>query len=109
MIKKLRGKTPFILLASNLILVICQYLGIYNNTLYVLGNLVGYSIITNLDMFDKYNNRKYCTSTKFVILGLISLNIFDCVWWFFDVNGVVYDLFLIIIILLVLVIHKFKI
>lgn len=109
MVKLIKDKAPFILLACNFIFIICKYFGIYEFMFAYLGDLVGYSLLTNIFMYIVYNNKRYCTATKMAVLGLISLNIFSLVWKATDINGIVYNFFLIIIIALILVIHKFKI
>lgn len=104
-----RNKAPFILLAFNLLLIGCKFLGIYSNLYIYLGDLVGYSIVTNLFMYSVYMNKKYCTATKIAVIGLIVLNILNLIWLAFSINGLVYDFVLILIIIFILITHKYKI
>ena len=109
MLKGFRDKAPFILLASNLLLIGCRFLGIYSSLYMYLGDLVGYSILTNLFMLSVYMNKRYCTSTKIAVIGLIALNILNMIWLAFDISGIVYDFILILIIIFILITHKYKI
>ena len=109
MLKTFRDKAPFILLAFNLLLILCRFLNIYSPIYNYLGNCIGYSIFTNLFMWSVYANKKYCTSTKVAVIGLIALNILDIIWIAFKVDGSVYDFFTILIVIFIIVTYKYKI
>lgn len=104
--KKIREYIPFILLAISLFLTVLRHFNFYSELYNYLGDLCGYSILTNLFMYSVYMNNKYCTSTKVAVLGLFSLNLFNIIYTFFGVNGVVYDLYIIIITVLIIAVYK---
>ena len=107
--RNFRDKAPFILLAFNLLLIGCRFLDVYVYFYKYLGDLVGYSIVTNLFMLSVYMNKKYCTSTKIAVIGLIALNILNLIWLSFGIDGIVYDFVLLLIIIFILITHKYKI
>lgn len=107
--KIIRDKIPFILLGFSLITTILSYFNIYLEIYKYLGDLVGYSILTGVFMYSVYMNKKYCTSTKIAVLGLITLNLFNIVYNAFNINGVIYDFFIIFITLIILTVYKYKI
>ena len=108
MLKRFRDKAPFILLAFNLLLIGCRYFDLYNPIYKYVGDIFGYSIITNIFMYSVYMNKKYCTSTKIAVIGLFSLNVLSLIWNAFKIDGSVYDFFIILIIIFILITHKYK-
>lgn len=107
--KIIRDKAPLFLLFMSLVFTVLKYYDIYLDIFKYLGDLLGYSIVTNLFMLSVYMNKKYCTSTKISVIGLIALNVFNIIYLMFGVNGVVYDFFIILIIILISIIYKYKI
>ena len=108
MINFIRNKTPFILLGFSLLFSICSYFEWYFIAFKYLGDLIGYSLFTNIFMFFYYNRKAFCTSTKIAVLGLISLNIFNLLYLYLDINGGLYDLLIIAITFFVLIYLKIK-
>jgi hypothetical protein len=106
--KLIRDKIPFVLLFLNLVFVVLSYFEWYHESFIYLGNICGYSILTNLFMYNVYMNKKYCVPTKFAVLGLFLLNIFDIIYLAFNISGAIYDIFLILTIILVLTFLKIK-
>ena len=98
----IKHKTPFVLLFFSMMSVVCGYFEFYLPIFKYLGDIIGYSILTNIFMYAIYMNKNYCTSTKVAVLGLISLNVFNIIQLYFNINLVVYDVFLILIILAIL-------
>lgn len=109
MLKNFRDKAPFILLAFNLLLILCKFLGVYTPLYNHLGNFIGYSLFTNLFMWSVYANKKYCTSTKVAVIGLSVLNILDIIWRTIGINGLIYDFFIILIVVFISLTYKYKI
>lgn len=107
--KLIRDKIPFVLLGISLIFTIFKYYEVYFAFYKYLGDLVGYSILTNIFMLSVYLNKRYCSATKVTVLGLIALNLFNIVYNAFGVNGVIYDFFIIFITLIIVIVYKFKI
>lgn len=107
--KIIRDKMPFVLLFFTMVLTILKYFEVYSVYYKYLGDILGYSILTNVFMYSVYMNKKYCTSTKVAVLGLTALNVFNIIYTAFDIQGVVYDIFFIVIVSLILIIYKFKI
>jgi len=102
----IRNYAPFIMLGYSLLFSIASYFGFYFSWYRFLPDLVGYSIFTNLFMYSVYMNKRYCTSTKVAVLGLLCLNVLNLVYELFNMNGLIYDVYLLIIVCLVLVIKK---
>ena len=59
-------------------------------------------------MFIYYYNRKFCDATRLTVIGLLSLNIFNLIYLFLDVNGGMYDLIILTLITLILIFLKIK-
>jgi len=109
MLKKFRDIVPFIFLLINFLTAIASYFETeYKIAFKYLGDVFGYSILSCLFMLSVYSNRKYCNTTRVVVYGLIALNFFNLIWLFLGVNGIVYDIFIMIIILLTLTYYKYK-
>ena len=108
MIKIIKHKSPFILLTFSLVFAICSYFGFYSSIFVYLGDVVGYSIITNVFMYGYYMNRHFCVSTKVAVLGLFSLNVFSLLQKYFNVNLIVYDIFIIFIVIMIISFLKIK-
>ena len=102
MIKFVKHKTPFILLTASLIFAISSYFGFYVSIFVYLGDILGYSIMTNLFMYAYYMNNHFCTSTKVAVLGLFALNIFSLLQKYFNLELIVYDIFICIIAIFVI-------
>ena len=104
----IKHKTPFILLGVSFIFAVCSYFKWYKEYWDYLGELVGYSFVTNIFLFLYYNNKAFCSSTKIAVLGLFALNIMGLLKVRFDINGGLYDLLLLTIVFFVLIYLKFK-
>lgn len=104
--KYIRDYAPFIILAYSLIFSVCSYFEFYFEWYIYLPDLLGYSVFTNLFMLSVYMNKKYCASTKICVIGLILLNVFNLFYNLSSINGVIYDIYLMIIIFIILIIKK---
>ena len=102
----LREYTPFIILGYSLLFAVCSYFEFYRVWFKYLPDLVGFSVFTNMFMYSVYMNKKYCASTKICVIGLIALNLLNVIYLLFGINGLVYDIYLLIIICLVLILKK---
>ena len=103
----IREYAPFIILGYNTIFAVGSYFGFYKYWLdYFLGDLFGYSVFTNLFMLTVYMNKKYCAATKICVIGLIALNLSSIIYKVCNINGLVYDIYLLVIVSLVLIIKK---
>lgn len=96
------------MITLSLLFALCSYFGIYFEWFKYLGDLVGYSLLNNVFMYLYYVNKHFCTSTKIAVLGLISLNIFNLIYLWCGVNGGLYDLILLSIIIMILVFLKVR-
>lgn len=102
----IRNYTPFIMLSYSLVFAVCSYFEFYISLFNYLGDLIGFSIFTNVFMLAVYWNKKYCASTKICVLGLIALNICNMIYKYFDVNYALYDIYLILTIFMVLILKR---
>lgn len=93
---------PFLMLAYSLIYAILSYFNFYHILYNYLPDTVGYSLATNLFMYSVYMNNRYCTSIKIAVIGLIALNLLNLVYVYAGVNGAVYDVYLIVIIMAII-------
>ena len=105
--KNIREYAPFVILGYSLVFSILSYFEFYRSWFVYLPDLLGYSIFTNLFMYSVYMNKRYCTATKTCVFGLMLLNFFNLMYIALDVNGLVYDIYLLIIIIAVLVVKKY--
>ena len=81
-IKETSFVIPIILLVVSFVSAFFEY-DIY--TYILLGNLGGYSLLTNLSFIGIYTlNKKYCYLTRVAPLGLIVLNIIDIIGFYLD-------------------------
>lgn len=108
MINFIKNKTPFLLLFFSAVFTVCSYFEFYISAFQYLGDITGYSIVTNLFMYSYYMNKRYCTETKVAVLGLFSLNICNLIQMFFNLNLVIYDAFIIIITFIILLFYKYR-
>ena len=104
--KIIRDYAPFIMLLYSFIFAILSYFEFYYAWFKYLPDAVGYSIFTNIFMLTVYMNKKYCHATKIAVLGLISLNVLNLMYVTFNINGVLYDIYLILIITLILIVKR---
>ena len=59
-------------------------------------------------MFMYYYNRNFCDATRITVIGLLSLNVFNLIYLYFDVNGGMYELIVLALIILILIFLKIK-
>jgi len=104
--RKIREYAPFIILGYSFVFAVFSHFDFYFDFYRFLPDLLGFSVFTNLFMYSVYMNKKYCTATKFCVLGLIALNIFNLVYEIFGISGAIYDIYLLTIVCLVLMIKK---
>tara|TARA_R110000782_G_scaffold258036_1_gene347590 strand:- start:405 stop:758 length:354 start_codon:yes stop_codon:yes gene_type:complete len=68
----------YIYLAPIVMLVITLYSNFFDLNYVIIGNLIGYSILTNIVLWYLFNVKgNYCWFTKNVPLGLIAINLLD--------------------------------
>ena len=106
--KFFRQKAPFILLAISFIVTILDLFSLCDNLFYYLPDVFGYSLFTNAFMFVVYFNNKYCSATKLAVIGLMLMNVFSLICYWFDFYSVAYNLVLEVIIISVVVIYYIK-
>lgn len=94
------------MLCYSLVFAVCSYFGFYHELYVYLPDALGYSMFTNLFMFMVYLNKRYCTATKVSVIGLFALNFMNMLYYAFDIDGVVYDIYLILIVLMILILKK---
>lgn len=108
MVKLIKHRIPFILLSISFISALCSYFEIYADYFKYLGDLFGYSMLTNLFMLFYYSNRSFCDATRLTVISLFSLNVFNLIYLYFDVNGGMYELIVLALIILILIFLKIK-
>lgn len=106
MVKFIKKYTPFILIILSLLFSICSYFDFYLDVFKYLGDVVGYSLLTNIFMYSYYMNKHFCASTKIAVLGLFFLNIFNLFWLYFEINGGMYDLLILLIVIFIIIFLK---
>ena len=85
---------------------LCTLLDLFSNyelIYYYLPDVFGYSLFTNLFMTAVYCNKKYCSSIKVAVFGLITMNIFTLLGLGFGFYSIWYNIILELIILTVVV------
>ena len=87
----------------------CSSIEYYNVVFKYLGDLVGYSILTNIVFIFLYFRKSFCLQTKIAVLGLLFMNVLSIVFNYNEVfyNGL-YDLWITLIILLIIFISILK-
>jgi hypothetical protein len=109
MLKKIRDTTPFIIFVLCLVFTILSYdKETYEIIKLYLGDLVGFSIITNVFMLSVYMNKRYCTATKITVLSLIVLNVLNLIYTYFGTDGRVYDICIMILTLIIIAFYKIE-
>ena len=106
MFRIIRNKTPFVIVFFSLILAVCTYFEFYKDWFVYLPDLLGYSIFTNIFMFSVYMNKKYCTGTRVAVVSLIVMNVLNIFYLMFKLNGSLYDIFILILSILIIVVIK---
>jgi len=104
--KLIREYAPFIMLGYSFVFAVLSYFDFYYDWYSYLSEALGFSIFTNIFMYSVYMNKKYCTSTKLCVIGLIVLNLFNMIHITFDINMIVYDIYLITIVFAILILKK---
>lgn len=104
----LRNNMPFIMLGITFLFTILELFPFYNHIYMYLGDIFGYSLITNFFMFLVYFNKRHCDSLKIAVLGLALMNVFSLVSIGFDFYSVLYNIILEAIILTVVINHIIK-
>lgn len=99
---------PFVLLFLSGVFSVCSYFEFYAFWFGYLGDLVGYSILTNLFMYSVYFNKKYCDATKVAVLGLSVLNLCNLYSLCIDRFSPIYEIYIIAITILLSVLIKKK-
>tara|TARA_R110000824_G_scaffold199520_1_gene383492 strand:+ start:186 stop:581 length:396 start_codon:yes stop_codon:yes gene_type:complete len=126
MFRFIRNKAPFILLFLNIVICLWHNFELYiiydgsyeffklakdsyfKHYSYYFGDLIGYSIFTNLFMLSVYLNKKYCDATKICVLGLIALNMYSLISHGFNFYSEIYDLYLMAAIICVIGTYKIQ-
>mgnify|MGYP003644646418 FL=1 len=126
MFRFIRNKAPFILLFFNIVICLWHNFELYiiydgsyklfelaedssfKHYSYYFGDLIGYSIFTNIFMLSWYLNKKYCDATKICVLGLIALNMYSLISHRFDFYSEIYDLYLCASIICVIATYKLQ-
>lgn len=90
----------------SVVFTLLSYFKVYHQIYSVLPDTLGYSIFTSIFMWSVYANKKYCTSTKIAVIGLMVLNIANIAYILFGIDGIVYDVYLLVITLIILTFYK---
>lgn len=106
MLKTLRNIAPFIMLGYCFIITILSHYSIYQDYYIYLGDVLGFSIFTDLFMLSVYMNKKYCTATKIAVWSLILLNVLNIFWTYFNVDGFMYDIAIMFITAIIILTYK---
>ena len=81
-IKEFIWLTPILLMGVSFLSVIFPWLG-FPFEYIVWGNIGGFSLLTNLVLFERFYYGKYCIFTKLFPVGLILVNIVN-IWGFYN-------------------------
>ena len=104
----IREYAPFIMLGYSFLFAVLSYFDALYEPLYpYLSQSLGFSLFTNAFMYSVYMNKKYCTATKICVLGLVVLNLFNIMYYAVNIDGLIYDIYLTIIISVVLLLKKY--
>jgi len=101
----------YIYLTPIIMLVITLYSNFMSINYVVVGNIIGYSILTNITLFYIYNYKgSYCWFTRNVPKGLILINIMDIVGSYINYHYYIklFNIFVCSISLILFIIYKLK-
>lgn len=87
MLKTIKNTAPFIMLGYCLIISILSHFEVYHSIFNYAGDILGYSLFTNLFMWSIYMNKKYCTATKIAVIALSVLNLLSIAYIYYGING----------------------
>jgi len=101
---------PFLML---FITALSGYFSSYNTYSFfysILGDLVGYSVLTNIVFIFLYFRKSFCSQTKIAVAGLLVMNIISIIFSLSEnwVYNKMYDLWLSLIILVFIVLNTFN-
>ena len=101
--RKIITAIPFFMLFVTAISAYCSYLSYYNELFNYLGDLFGYSIITNIVFIFLYFRKSFCIQTKIAVLSLLLMNVVSIMFAHNSIiyNGV-YDLWIILITVIII-------
>lgn len=86
-----------------------NYVGSYNIVFNYLGDLIGYSVITNLVFIFLYFRKSFCIQTKIAVIGLMFMNVGSLFFLHNDIiyNGV-FDLWITLIVVVLVIVTILK-
>jgi len=101
----------YIFLAPIIMLSITLYSNFFNINYVIVGNIIGYSILTNITMYYLFNFKgSYCWFTRNIPIGLVSINIIDIIGCFIDYEKykIMFNILVVFIIVFFYIIYKIK-
>lgn len=101
----------YIYLAPIIMLLVTLYSNFFNINYVVAGNVIGYSLLTNITMFYFFNYKgNYCWFTRNIPIGLISINLFDIIGCFIDYEtySILFNLLVVFVTTLFYIMYKIK-
>tara|TARA_R110002020_G_scaffold334555_4_gene549835 strand:+ start:9816 stop:10145 length:330 start_codon:yes stop_codon:yes gene_type:complete len=100
---------PFLMLFVTAISGYCSSIDYYNVVFKYLGDIIGYSIVTNIVFMFLYFRKSFCLQTKIAVCGLLFMNVLSI---FFSYNNILYnglyDFWITLILLVIILISIFK-
>lgn len=112
--RKFIDLAPFIMLFYSAISGLISSTTSYSIVFVGLGDILGYSLFTNVLMLKIYNPKRYCTTTRFAVYGLIVMNLvsLSTILWFNltgnDYYNPLYDTYIALIIIAAIKIYNEK-
>lgn len=98
---------PFIMLFASAITGFLSSIDFYSKVYVYLPDSIGYSLLTDLLMIKIYWRRSYCSPTKMAVVGLITMNILSIAFKNTAAYNPIYDMYVAIACLSVIVSLKF--
>lgn len=98
---------PFVMLFASAITGAMSSMSFYSSVFVYLPDSIGYSILTDLIMVKLYFRPSYCSPTKMAVIGLILMNLLSIVFKGSAAYNPIYDMYIVIACLCVIVALKF--
>jgi len=73
------NKIPFVMITTSGIFAYISHLGFYKEIYHFLGDIIGYSIITNIVFIKHYHREAFCNPTKASVYGLLLMNVVNLI------------------------------
>lgn len=99
---------PFLLLAATITSAVIVHFDFYIKWFIYLGDILGYSIFTNLVFLKIYHRKSFCNPTKIAVYGLIAMNIVSIITRGTQYYNTMYDILIGFIVFLIIIVSKVK-